>query len=539
LIFAKRHYVCSKKFDCKKSAKESLQMSDFSCAPKGSQNTFSFCASTGDFQTQESVAAFFNMHAGVYDAFFCDTAEEAAYALKKIYEDHVNDFKNALSSPVSMEETLAHSRMTYPYLGFYIGPHDLGPTTTRSYGFMNEPGFYGVTLTRPDLFLDYLIEQISFIMAHHGVKPFVGSSSRVIPVPFLSEDVLLEIKDFSRLRASMALPSLRNIDDQIANGTYDWVSAPIKPLSLFTAERVDYSLGRLLHYCGTDVKHFQQFILLTNYQRYVKLFFDYAKEQLRNPDSEYTHWIEPNNRIISREDCQKGDPLHEMCQNFQMPAYHLVCGKNQGITLINIGVGPSNAKNITDHLAVLRPQCWIMLGHCAGLRHDQVLGDYVLAHGYVRLDHVLDQDLPEWMPIPALPELETTMIEAIEEITEKEERGAFRSGTVVSTGDRNWELRIKELSHLLHTSRAIALDMESATLTANGFRFRVPYATLLCISDRPMHGELKLKGMAKNFYEQRVKQHLKIGIRSLETLRVSDKILHSRKLRGFYDPCFR
>ncbi len=76
---------------------------------------------------------------------------------------------------------------------------------------------------------------------------------------------------------------------------------------------------------------------------------------------------------------------------FQMPAYHLsrTDGKG-GVTLVNIGVGPSNAKTITDHLAVLRPNCWLMIGHCGGLRQSQRIGDYVLAHAYLRQDHILD-----------------------------------------------------------------------------------------------------------------------------------------------------
>ena len=66
----------------------------------------------------------------------------------------------------------------------------------------------------------------------------------------------------------------------------------------------------------------------------------------------------------------------------------------RGVTLVNIGVGPSNAKTITDHLAVLRPHGWLMVGHCGGLRQSQLIGDYVLAHAYLRDDHVLDDMLP-------------------------------------------------------------------------------------------------------------------------------------------------
>jgi AMP nucleosidase len=117
----------------------------------------------------------------------------------------------------------------------------------------------------------------------------------------------------------------------------------------------------------------------------------------------------------------------------------------------------------------------------------------------------------------------------------------LRTGTVVTTADRNWELRFEQLAMRFNQSRAIAIDMESATIAANGYRFRVPYGTLLCVSDRPLHGEIKLPGMADAFYEERVSQHLEIGIRALELLRKeADKgTLHSRKLRSFTEPAFR
>ena len=94
---------------------------------------------------------------------------------------------------------------------------------------------------------------------------------------------------------------------------------------------------------------------------------------------------------------------------FQMPAYHLTRPDGQGVTLVNIGVGPSNAKNITDHLAVLRPHCWLMVGHCGGLRQSQRIGDYVLAHGYLRQDRILDSLVPPEIPIPALAEVQVAL----------------------------------------------------------------------------------------------------------------------------------
>ena len=82
--------------------------------------------------------------------------------------------------------------------------------------------------------------------------------------------------------------------------------------------------------------------------------------------------------------------------------------------------------------------------------------------------------------------------------------------------------------------------MESATVAANGLRFRVPYGTFLCVSDKPLHGELKLSGMANAFYRERVSQHLKVGIETMRLLREEGvDSLHSRKLRGFDEPAFR
>jgi AMP nucleosidase len=227
-----------------------------------------------------------------------------------------------------------------------------------------------------------------------------------------------------------------------------------------------------------------------------------------------------------------------------MPAYHLKRADGAGITLINIGIGPSNAKTITDHVAVLRPHAWLMLGHCAGLRATQRLGDYVLAHAYVRDDHVLDEVLPTWVPLPALAEVQQALETAVAETTGLngyDLKGLMRTGTVMTVDDRNWELREHaELLLRFNLSRAIALDMESATIAANGYRFRVPYGTLLCVSDKPMHGHLKLPGMADLFYREQVDQHLEIGIRGLEILREAGlERLHSRKLRSFVETGFR
>ena len=340
------------------------------------------------------------------------------------------------------------------------------------------------------------------------------------------------------LRDTFDVPDLSTTNDDIVNGLVDG-SNGTGPLALFTAQRIDYSLARLSHYTATDPDHFQNHVLFTNYQFYVDEFEVYARAQLADENSGYSSFVAPGNNEIFRPD----DALLTLEKTPQMPTYHLKRPGQGGITLVNIGVGPSNAKTATDHIAVLRPHAWLMLGHCAGLRNTQELGDYVLAHAYLREDKVLDDDLPVWVPIPALAEVQIALEQAVAKETQLDGydlKRVMRTGTVASVDNRNWELRdqsgpVQRLSQ----SRAVALDMESATIAANGFRFRVPYGTLLCVSDKPLHGELKLPGMASDFYNTQVRRHLAIGIRAMETLRnMPLERLHSRKLRSFDETAF-
>lgn len=420
--------------------------------------------------------------------------------------------------------------------------------TRLSYGHVIEPGIYATTVTQPELYFDYLQEQIDLLIKNHGVPVEIGESDMPIPLHFCFSDGHYVEGVYSdslgdTLRDHFDVPDLSVTDDAIVNGTWRGMPDDPSPLAPFTAPRVDYSLHRLQHYTATAPQHFQNFVLFTNYQFYIDEFCLWAKEMLAQGGNGYTALVEPGNVVTP---AGANAPLTGAPQVRlpQMPSYHLVREGHMGITLINIGVGPSNAKTITDHVAVLRPSAWLMLGHCAGLRTTQRLGDYVLAHGYVRQDHVLDDDLPTWVPVPPLAEIQVALEQAVEEVAGVsgwDLKKIMRTGTVATIDNRNWELRDHdEPVQRLSQSRAIALDMESATIAANGFRFRVPYGTLLCVSDKPMHGELKLPGMASEFYRTQVGQHLHIGIRALENLRDMPKErLHSRKLRSFIETAFK
>ncbi|MEP3048602.1 MAG: AMP nucleosidase [Roseibium sp.] len=474
-------------------------------------------------------------------------AKEAVARLIKIFEDNTAFLRKNFQNLLDGKPFDHRVRAFYPQVQIVTDSH-FRFDSRLAYGFVSGPGKHVATITRPDLFKHYLEDQLALLLNNHEVPILIGDSDMPIPLHFAFYDGThveggAAAANLDRPLADVFdLPDLTVMDDSIANGTYEPTDG-IMPLASFTAPRVDYSLHRLQHYTATAAEHFQNYVLFTNYQFYIDEFCRMSQEFLADPDSGYESFVGPGNVMTKAgEDAPcSGD---EPAKLPQMPAYHLKRADGAGITMVNIGVGPSNAKTITDHVAVLRPHVWLMLGHCAGLRNSQTLGDYVLAHGYVRDDNVLDQDLPTWVPIPPLAEVQVALEDAVAEITGYdgyELKKVMRTGTVVSLDNRNWELwnqpgLVKRFSQ----SRAIALDMESATIAANGFRFRVPYGTLLCISDKPLHGELKLPGMATDFYKRQVAQHLMIGIRSLEKMREmpADR-LHSRKLRSFAETAFQ
>ncbi|MEP3244091.1 MAG: AMP nucleosidase [Sneathiella sp.] len=474
-------------------------------------------------------------------------ADQAVTAIEAIYQENADKVKKRFAAFEAGDKESPLNTGFYPYLGLVIGPGDINLSGKLAYGNLHAAGTFGTTLTHPDLFRSYYREQIELLIKNHGKPVLVGLSDRPMPLPFVIEKASSKVSgnDVQALQSVFPMPDLANIHDSIANGTFESLHGDPLPLSLFPAERVDYSLLRLSHYTGTAPKHFQRFVLFTNYQRYVDEFIEYGLDQVQN-GTEYRSFVAPGNVITHNADFTDEPPEGVAPRHLpQMPAYHLVRDKHEGITLVNIGVGPSNAKTITDHIAVLRPHCWLMVGHCGGLRRTQRLGDYVLAHAYVREDHVLDEDISPSVPLPAIAEIQVALTEAVAKASQTDPDASylkehFRTGTVYTTDDRDWELRHRELAMRFNQSKAIAIDMESATIAANGFRFRVPYGTLLCVSDKPLHGEIKLPGMANQFYQDRTAKHLRIGIDTLRSLReMGVESIHSRKLRSFDEPAFR
>jgi len=470
--------------------------------------------------------------------------------LEEEYRSSVEALRSALKQFLSGgappdPELRRSGAFTYPELRLTWPAGQPFPRIGRAFARIGIPGSYAITVTRPDLYRAYLTEQLSLLQQDFDVELDVGRSAQEIPFPYVLDGAAdIALADIGSAVVARHFPTteLAHIGDEIADGYWMHNSGRPRPLALFDGLRTDFSLARLAHYTGTPSEHVQQYILFTNYHRYVDEFVRWGAAQLK-AGGRYTALSAAGQVLVTAE---TPDPEAVVAagtwRKHQMPAYHLMAQGRSGVTLVNIGVGPSNAKTICDHLAVLRPQAWLMIGHCGGLRGSQTIGDYVLAHAYLRDDHVLDGVLPPEIPIPPIAEVQVALNRAAETVTgESGEilKRRLRTGTVVTTDDRNWELKYSTSALRFNQSRAVAIDMESATIAAQGYRFRVPYGTLLCVSDKPLHGEIKLPGQANAFYERAIGQHLQIGIATMDLLREEGASLHSRKLRSFDEPPFR
>ena len=475
------------------------------------------------------------------------TTEKLIAELVRVYETAVSTLQSDIAK-FAADGTLppasrrAEKAWCYPEIRIRYTGVETRPDYRRSFGRLSHEGTYATTVTRPGLFTAYLTEQLNLLAADYEIDVEIGRSSQEIPFPYVI-DASSALGGLSPQDLAKHFPTteLALIGDELADGIELDSPEEILPLALFDGLRTDFSLARLAHYTGTRIEDFQRFILFTNYHRYVDEFVDWGGEQLGQ--NGYTALTGAGGLHLNKPTKNARDKLSDTAwRRHQMPAYHLVRPDGMGITLVNIGVGPSNAKTACDHLAVLRPEAFLMIGHCGGLRDTQRIGDYVLAHAYLRDDHVLDTVLPPEIPIPAIAEVQIALAQAAEMVsgeTGADLKKRMRTGTVATTDDRNWELRYTHSARRLSLSRAIGIDMESATIAAQGYRFRVPYGTLLCVSDKPLHGEIKLPGQANRFYEEAIAAHLKIGTTACDLLRAEGTRLHSRKLRAFNEPPFR
>lgn len=402
---------------------------------------------------------------------------------------------------------------------------------TAPFGYVNEPGTYSATLSRPQMMEAYLRNQLDALCENYPCEIYVGPSQVRIPPEYIAG-----IGDISEARRAgegsehIPRPTLDDVHDAIVDGEWEAFHGDEKPLFHFGPQRFDIACARIAHYTGIDAATCQRYILFTNYPMHTTEFVKFGLAELRRTDSRYTELILPvGERLSTGSDVEIEDLTLE--SPYQMPRYDLLAEDGTGITMINIGVGPSNAKTITDALAVLRPEAWIMIGHCAGLDGRMRIGDLILGNAYQRDDHILDGHISENIPIPAVPEVQRALERAVKEIY-GEDKSLMRTGTVISTDDRNWEWHTpKGLWEWLRGSTAAAVDMESCTLAANGYRYRVPYGTLLSVSDLPLHAVPKLPAQAQAFYANSKEAHMMCAVKAMETLAEDPEKLRTRKLR--------
>lgn len=468
--------------------------------------------------------------------------------LEQLYDAAVDALRQAIEAYIARgelpdEAARASGLFVYPELRVRWEGEAPLHRLTRAFGRFTRPGKYAMTVTRPALMRHYLAEQLTLLENDYPIEIEVGPSQQEIPFPYVIDGSSLNLDRSMSAGLTRYFPTteLSLIGDENADGLLH--QGEVRQLSHFDALRTDFSLARLRHYTGTPPEHFQSYVLFTNYTRYVDEFVRWACEQIKDGDSDWLSLSCAGDIMITPQTPDAEAAISDLTwKKHQMPAWHLMAKDGKGITLVNIGVGPSNAKTICDHLAVLRPHVWLMIGHCGGLRESQSIGDYVLAHAYLRDDHVLNSVLPPDIPIPSIAEVQRALYDATKQVSGMPGelvKQRLRTGTVATTDDRNWELRYAASALRFNQSRAIAVDMESATIAAQGYRFRVPYGTLLCVSDKPLHGEIKLPGQANRFYEGAISEHLQIGIHAIQLLRAEGDSLHSRKLRTFDEPPLR
>ena len=298
-----------------------------------------------------------------------------------------------------------------------------------------------------------------------------------------------------------------------------------RPLALFDGPRTDFSLARLRHYTGTPPEDFQHFVLFTNYVRYVDEFVRSRSTRLRRPDSRFTALSVPG-ATYERGDLTDAEAQIAAGQwrRHQMPAYHLMAEGRTGITLVNIGVGPSNAKTICDHVAVLRPEVWLMIGHCGGLRPSQTIGDYVLAHAYLRDDHVLDDVLPPEVPLPAIAEVQKALFDAA---IDDHRRGRGQPQAPAAHRHRGHHRRPQLGVALRRVGASLQPEPGGWRSTWNRRRLRrratasgCPTGPCCASPTSRFTASSSCPGQANAFYERAISQHLRIGIEALGLLQL-------------------
>jgi AMP nucleosidase len=234
----------------------------------------------------------------------------------------------------------------------------------------------------------------------------------------------------------------------------------------------------LPRYTGTELKDFGKYILLTNFNKYVRKFAEWNGVEVNGIDM----------------------PMPNATSN--------------GITIINFGMGSANAATIMDLLSAIQPEAALFLGKCGGLKKKNELGDLILPIAAIRGEGTSDDYFPA--EVPALPAF--SLQKAIS-TTIRNHNKDYWTGTVYTTNRRVWE-HDEAFKDYLRSIRAMGIDMETATIFSTGFYNEIPTGALLLVSDQPMISTgVKTTESDKVITQNFVDEHLKIGIDALNELK--------------------
>ncbi|NOR88176.1 MAG: AMP nucleosidase [Bacteroidales bacterium] len=230
----------------------------------------------------------------------------------------------------------------------------------------------------------------------------------------------------------------------------------------------------LTRYTGLQLEEFGKYILLTNFQNYVDLFAE-------------KNGVIPTSRDLAMPSATAND-----------------------ITIINFSMGSPNAATIMDLISAIKPEACLFLGKCGGLKKKNKLGDFILPIAAIRGDGTSDDYFPP--EIPALPAF--SLQRALSSIIRSKDMD-YWTGTVYTTNRRVWE-HDEEFKEYLRETRAMAIEMETATIFTVGFHNQIPTGALLLVTDQPMIAEgVKTSKSDKLITQNFVQKHLEIGIDAL------------------------
>ncbi len=244
----------------------------------------------------------------------------------------------------------------------------------------------------------------------------------------------------------------------------------------------------LPRYTKRALEEFGEYIMLTNFNKYVEIFAEEMNVEILGRDANMTSATAGN------------------------------------ITIINFGMGSPNAAIIMDLLGAINPKACLFLGKCGGLSKHTQIGDLILPIAAIRGEGTSNDYLP-----PEVPSLPSFMLQRAVSSAIRDYGSDYWTGTVYTTNRRIWE-HDEEFKQLLRETRAMAVDMETATLFCTGFTNRIPTGALLLVSDQPMIPEgIKTEKMDNYVTQKYVSDHVKIGINALQMIRDEKKTVKHLK----------